>query len=163
MTTLEKYAEEEIIDFDKQLDKYKSCHKTYMRILAVKLVKLGHTRTEVGKLLNYNRMTVGRWVKNYDEKGFDGLIADYSNCGSECRLTDEQLAELREIITDPNEHYDIKRVQRLIEEKYEVKYSYKQVWVITRQKLKLNYREPNLRYLEAPEDAEEQFKKKLPK
>lgn len=130
-----------------------------MRILAVKMVKMGRTRTEVGKTLNYNRMTIGRWVKNYDEKGFGGLISDYSNCGSKCRLTNEQLAELREIIIDPNEHYDIKRVHRLIEDKYGINYSYKQVWVIVKKKLKLNYRQPNLRYLEAPADADNQFKK----
>lgn len=48
-------------------------------------------------------------------------------------------------------------------DKYGVDYSYKQVWVITREKLNLNYRKPYLKFNEAPEDAEEQLEKKLQK
>lgn len=163
MIDLKKYEEEEMKEFDNQLNKYKHHHKMYIRILAVKMVKSGQTRTEVAKIIDYNRHTVGRWVKLYDEQGFEGLEPDYSNCGAECRLTDEQLNELREEITDPKENYDIKQVQALIKKKYGVEYTYKQTWVIVRKKFKHNYRKPNLRYYEAPEDAEEQFKKKRQK
>ena len=131
----------------------------YKRILAVKMVKSGETRIKAGEYLNVNRQTVGRWVRLYDESGFEGLEPYYSNCGAEYRLTNEQLAEIREIITDPKEHYDIKRTRKLIRDKYNVDYSYKQIWIIVREKLNLNYRKPYLRFNEAPEDAKEQFKK----
>ena len=162
MKTLNEYDEEELKELDEKLNQYSHDYKMYQRILAVKMVTLGRTRIEVANFLNVNRQTVGRWVKLYNENGIEGLEPDYSNCGQKCRLTDEQLIELKEIITDPNEHYDIKRTMKLIEDRYGVIYSYKQTWEIITKKLDLNYRKPYIRYHEAPEDAEEQFKKNIP-
>ena len=59
-------------------------------------------------------------VKNYDKMGSDGLKADYSNCGAESRLTDKQLKELFEILTDPDEHYTLRDARNLIKEKYSI-------------------------------------------
>lgn len=157
------YEKEELKEFDKQLKIYSNHHKMYTRILAVKMVKQGETRTRVAEFLNINRQTVGRWVKQYDEYGFEGLKPDYSNCGAECRLTNEQLGEIYEIITNPKEHYDIKRTRKLIKDKYNIDYSYKQVWVIVRKKLNLNYRKPYIKFNESPENADEDLKKKLQK
>ena len=52
--------------------------------------------------------------------GSDGLKADYSNCGAESRLTDKQLKELFEILTDPDEHYTLRDARNLIKEKYSI-------------------------------------------
>ena len=156
---LEDLEKMELEEFDKQLKKYSSQHKMYIRILAVKMVKLGETRTNVAKFINVNRQTVGRWVRKYDESGFEGLKPDYSNCGSKCLLTDEEILEIQKIVTNPKKHYDIKRTRKLIRDKYGIDYSYKQVWVLTRDKLNLNYRKPYLKFQESPEDAEEQLKK----
>ena len=156
---LEDYELEEIREIDEHLKKYSHDHKMYVRCLAVKMVILGETRKKVGEFLNVDRQTVGRWYKQYNEHGFEGLEPDYSNCGVKCRLTDEQIEEIRQRTTNPEEHYDIKRTRKLINDKYGIKYTYKQVWIISRDKLNLNYRKPYLKYNESPEDAEEQFKK----
>ena len=100
-------------------------------------------------------------VNNYDEEGLDGLKVDYSNCGAESRLTNEQLAILFEILTDPNEHYTIRDARNIIKDKFGVEYSIKQVWVITRKKLGLNYRKPFIVYDSAPDNADEIFKKNI--
>ena len=47
----------------------------------------------------------------------------------------------------------------LIEEKCGITYSEKQVWVITRQKLNLNYGKPFTQYNTRPENPEEDLKK----
>ena len=83
----------------------------------------------------------------------------YKNCGSKCRLNNEQLLELSKILTDQNESYTLKDAQKIIQEQFGVSYSPKQVWVITREKLGLNYRKPFITYKEAPENAEELLKK----
>ena len=151
---------DEIKELTNQLKEYKHHHKMYIRILAVRMVKIGESRTKTGEYLHINRQTVGKWVKNYEEKGIDGLDPDYSNCGVKSRLNDEQLAELYEILTDPESHYTIKQARKLIKDKYNVEYSIKQVWVITRLKFGLNYRKPFIRYHEEPPEAKEDFKKK---
>ena len=40
--------------------------------------------------------------------GSDGLFSNYSNCGRKSYLTDQQLKELKEIITDNDEKYNLK-------------------------------------------------------
>lgn len=102
---------------------------------------------------------MGAWVKNYDKHGIDGLKADYSKCGAESRITNAQLKELFEILTDPQEKYTLRDARNIIKEKFGIKYTPKQVGVITRKKLGLNYRKPYLVYNDAPENADELFKK----
>ena len=153
--------EDEIKELTKHLEDYKHHYKMYIRILAVRMVKLGESRTKVGEYLHINRQTVGKWVRIYEKEGIDGLDPDYSNCGVKSKLTDNQLEELYEILSDPDSHYTIKEARKLIKDKYEVDYSVKQVWVITRLKFGLNYRKPFIRYNEEPPEAREDFKKKL--
>ena len=111
----------------------------FIRLSVVKLVKEGMSRGEAADTFNVHRKSAENWVKIYDKKGLSGLIPDYSNCGVESKLSDEQLEELKNIILDPQKDYDINMVRELIREKYNVNYSYKQTWITVRQKLSLNY------------------------
>ena len=162
MGNIDKLEEKEIEELNKYLKEYRQSHNIYMRLLAVRMVKLGETRTMVGKFIHKDRKTIGNWVKAYDEYGIEGLIPDYSNCGTKSKLTNEQLIELKIILSNPDKHYTIIGAKELIEERFGVTYSYKQVWEITRKKLGLNYCKPFLIYNEAPADAEEILLKKRP-
>ena len=142
METIDKLEKEEIKLLEKYLKEYRQAYNIYIRILAVRMVKLGQSRTAVGEYLHKDRKTVGKWVNDYDEQGIDGLIPDYSKCGTKSKLTNEQLLELKNALTDPNESYTIKDAKKLIEHEFEVIYSYKQVWEIVRKRLGLNYRKP---------------------
>lgn len=162
MKTVDKLEEKEIEELNKYLKEYRQAHNIYVRLLAVRMVKLGETRTMVGEFTHKDRKTIGNWVKAYDEYGIEGLIPDYSNCGTKSKLTNEQLIELKIILSDPDKHYTIIGAKELIEERFGVTYSYKQVWEITRKKLGLHYCKPFLIYNEAPADAEEILLKKRP-
>ena len=160
MGSIDKLEENEIVELEKYLKEYRQAHNIYMRIFAVRMVKLGETRTTVGKYIHKDRKTIGKWIKAYDEYGIEGLIPDYSSCGTKSKLTDEQLSELKILLSNPDKHYTIMAAKELIEDKFEVKYSYKQVWEITRKKLGFNYCKPFLIYNEAPADAEDILLKK---
>jgi transposase len=160
MESIDKLEENEIAELENYLKEYKHAHNIYIRILAVRMVKLGQTRTAVGKYIHKDRKTVGKWIKDYDEYGIEGLIPDYSSCGTKSKLTDEQLSELKILLSNPDKHYTIIGAKELIEDKFEVTYSYKQVWEITRKKLGFNYCKPFLIYNEAPADAEDILLKK---
>ena len=134
MKTLDKLEKDEIKLLEMYLKEYRQAHNIYMRILAVRMVKLGQSRTAVGEYLHKDRKTVGKWVNSYDEQGIEGLIPDYSKCGTKSKLTDEQLLELKNALTDPNESYTIKDAKKLIELEFEVTYSDKQVWEIIQKK-----------------------------
>ena len=155
MNPIDKLEEKEIEELEKYLKEYRQAHNIYMRLLAVRMVKLGETRTLVGEFIHKDRKTVGNWVRDYDKYGIEGLIPDYSNCGTKSKLSNKQLIELKILLSDPEKHYTIIGAKELIEERFKVKYSYKQVWEITRKKLGFNYCKPFLIYNEAPADAED--------
>ena len=155
MSINESPNQQEIIDLKKELKKYQKEYKLYQRILAVLMVKSGETRKKVAEYVDVHRNTVGAWVKNYDKNGIEGLKSDYTRCGAESRLTDEQLKELFEILTNSNEQYTLRDARNIIKKNYGIEYTPKQVWVITRKKLGLNYKKPYLIYDKTQENTDE--------
>ncbi len=139
---IEKHLElSEIADM---LNEYKEYYNVYRRLLVINMVANGESIAKASKNINISRK---------------GLFSNYSNCGRKSYMTDQQLKELKEIITGNEDKYNLKDVGNLIEEKYGIKYSEKQVWVITRQKLNLNYGKPFTQYNTRPENPEEDLKK----
>ena len=108
MATKDKLDEKEIEELNECIAKYGSSHRMYIKLIAVKYVKTGKTRTEVSEILHVNRRTVGNWVKSYEEEGIAGSIPKYENYGLKCRLSNEQLLKLQEILTNPEESYSLK-------------------------------------------------------
>ena len=160
MSINDSLEEKEINELKKELKKHQKEYKLYQRIQAVLMVKSGESRKQAAEYIGVHRNTVGTWVTKYNKEGLDGLKVDYSNCGAESRLTNQQLSKLFEILTDPNEHYTIRDARNIIKKEFDVEYSNKQVWVITRKKLGLNYRKPYIVYESSPDNADEIFKKK---
>ena len=130
----------ELKEIDRLLDKYKYFYNMYRRLLVIKNVKDGMSRGDDANVVNVHRKTAENWVKLYNKNGLDGLEPDYSNCGLDCRLSDYQLEELRNLIVQSPGKYNVESIRLLIIKKYNVEYSYKQVWYILRRKLKLNYK-----------------------
>ena len=159
MITTDKLDEKDIKELDDCIAKHRPSHRIYIKLIAVRDVKLGKTRTEVAENLRVNRRTVGNWVKLYDEDGIGGSMPKYENCGSKCRLSNEQLLKLKEELTNPQKSYSLKDAKKFIKDEFDVEYSLKQVWVITREKLGLNYRKPFIKYNARTEEDMELFKK----
>ena len=93
---------------------------------------------EAAEAFNVHRKSAENWVKIYNEKGISGLEPDYSKCGADSKLSNEQLEELKNILINSKKDYNVSSVNKLIEEKFGIKYSYKQTWVIVNKKLELN-------------------------
>ena len=121
------------------MDEYKKSDiDMYTKLLLINIVSQGESIARASKLVNKSRKTGERWVNNYNEKGLEGLQTKYQNCGRKSKLTEKQLAELKEIISSDEDSYSVEDVQKLIKERYGIDYSYKTVWRIVRKKLGLN-------------------------
>ncbi len=131
---------------DDLLKEHKGSYNIYRRVLLIKMVKNGDTIKNASKIINVDRKTGERWVKEYNEKGIDGLLPNYSNCGLKSELDDDKLKILEEIITNDDKGYTIEDVRQLIYELFGIKFSYSNVWFITRKKLGLNYGKPFIHY-----------------
>jgi len=141
------------------LKEHKDSYNIYRRVLLIKMVKKGETIKKASEIVAVSRKTGERWVKEYNEKGIDGLLPDYSNCGLESELTDEMLEILYYYITHSDEGYTIKDVQELIYGLFKIKFSYNHTWFIARKKLGLNYGKPFIKYNARTEEDVKLFKK----
>lgn len=131
-------------EMNELLKEYRDSYEIYRHLLLIRMVFKGETISKASDNLNISRKTGERWVKDYNESGLDGLTSKYSNCGRKSLLTDDQKQYLKEKITGNEEVYDLKKVKKLIKDEFGIEYSDKQVWVITREKLNLNYGKTNV-------------------
>lgn len=149
----------ELSEIEALMREHRESYEIYRRLLLIRMVTKGQSISKASENLNISRKTGERWIKKYNEKGVDGLFSDYSNCGRKSYLSNEQLEELRQIIIGNEENFNLKDVKNLIEEKYGIQYSEKQIWVITRKKLGLNYGKPFIEYNTRPENPKDDLKK----
>ena len=149
----------ELDEIKEVMKEYKDSYNMYRKLLVISMVYQGETISQASNYVHASRKSGERWVKNYNENGLEGLYSNYHNCGRKPKLTNEQLIELKEIITSNEESYTINDVQKLIKELYSVNHDYKTVWTIVRKKLGLNYGKPFIKYSSRPKDAEEHLKK----
>ena len=152
----EHLSNEELNDL---LKEHKDSYNIYRRVLLIKMVKNGDTIKKSAEIIGVSRKTGERWVKEYNEKGIDGLLPDYSNCGLNSELTDEMLEILHYYIVNSDEGYTIKDVQNLIYSLFKINFSYNHTWFIARKKLGFNYGKPFIKYNARTEEDLKLFKK----
>ena len=162
MSTGRKYHIEEHLSEDKLnelLKEYKQYYIVYRRLLFINMLYKDYSIKEASEILGINSATGGRWLNSYNDKGFEGLFSNYSNCGRKSELTEEEMEKLNQYILDSEDNLTLKMIRKWINDEFNVLYSEKQVWVIVRQKLGFNYGKPFIKYSKKPKDAEKQLKK----
>ena len=90
LITLSKTEREKLVNLHREMDH----KKTADRIKAIILLDLGYERSEIEKILLIDRDTINKQVNKYKSGGVEKLIRDNYK-PNVCRLSDEQLAELR--------------------------------------------------------------------
>ena len=150
------YSDEKFNNLFKQ---YRNDAIVYNRLVFIRSIKNGNTIKDTARILDIDRRTGSEWLKNYNEKGVNGLIPHFNERGRKCLLTDEKLKELEREVVEKRSIRSIKDAQKYISSKFSIDYSYKQVWEIMRVKLDFNYGKPFLKYKERPENYKEELKK----
>ena len=148
----------QINDINELIRECKTQIRFLKRLIFIKLLMQDSTILEAAEFVGYTERTGYNWLKLYNQDGLDGLIPNFGG-GRPSFLSDEQLKELHEILKDRNSNFTIEDTRILIYEKFGVEYSYKQVWEITRKKLKLNYGKPSPKSHDRPENRKELLKK----
>jgi transposase len=136
----------------------------FLRLRAVILALGGRSAPEIAQALGAGRRTVQEWVKRYNAEGLDGLV-DRPGRGRPCRLTEPQLARLRDRIDAgpaPEDGACTLRgpeVRALLEREFGVAYSPAAVYFLLH---RLGYEplDPRPRHIKADPAAQEEFKKK---
>lgn len=112
---------------EEQVTQLKHAHKQTRdkrladRIKAILYLHYGLSYPEIAKLLLFDEVTIRRYVKQFKEKGIDGLL-EYRYTGGKSRLTKEQETELKEYLKD-NTKRTAKEVVAYIETIYHVRFT----------------------------------------
>ena len=137
------------------------------RLLSLAAVRDGMSRADAARIGGMDRQTLRDWVHRFNDEGPNGLI-DRQAPGQPRWLTDEQMAELAEIVeTGPDPEQDgvvrWRRVdlQKVIAERFGVEYSER---AISRLLAELGFSHISARPRHPAQDAEaiEAFKKTSP-
>ena len=139
MNTSDNLNFDDLEEINRLLKEYNPFYNMYRKLLVIKNVKEGMNRGEAAEVVNVHRKTAENWVKLYNKKRLSGLEPNYSNCGLNCRLSNQQLSELKNLVLENPGKYTVENIRILIMKRYNIKYSNKQTWYIVRRKLGLNY------------------------
>ena len=121
---------------DEEISNYVAYHRYYQRLIAVKIVSEGNTIIDAANILGKSYQTVHRWIKTCESEGLEGLKPSFGG-GRPSKLTYDQLIELDKII-EKTPNMSMKDVHLLVNEKFNVNYSLKQIGKIVK-KLGYNY------------------------
>jgi transposase len=91
------------------------------RIKAVLYLHYGLSYTEIAKLLLFDEVTIRRYLKQFQQRGIDGLL-EYRYTGGKSRLTCTQEAELKEYFKEQTPQTALAAVKH-IKNEYSVSYS----------------------------------------
>ena len=139
-------------------DKYKkeTNPRVKERLLALIHITEGQSAVYTSQAIKHSKRSITRWVKTYNEKGYEGLIPKFTG-GPKPTLTanvwNEILAEI------DNKGLTIKDVAVYIKNSRGVTYKYNTLWKILRKKYHVKYGKPYKVNTKRPHDAEAILKK----
>lgn len=126
------------------------------RLLAVLHLYEGKTVKEVSKVVKRSVRSIERWVKIWNERGYDGLIPHFTG-GPKPKLPESEWDKVVKEIE--NRGMSLKDVAVYVKTTRGVNYSYKGVWEVLRRKRHIPYSKPYKVNRKRPENAEEILKR----
>ncbi len=104
------------------------------RLLTILELYEGKNKNEVKKVVRRGISTIKRWLKDWNDGGYDGLMPQF-NGGPKSRMSESEWDKIIKEI----EHKDmtLKDVKDYIKTNKGVEYSYKMVWYVMRKKKKM--------------------------
>lgn len=135
---------------DEEIAKYVAYHRYYQRLIAIRIISEGYNIADAARIIGKSYQTDHRWAKTCENEGLEGLKPSFGG-GRPSKLTYNQLIELDKII-EKTPNISMKDVHLLVNEKFNVNYSLKQIGIIVK-KLGYNYSKTYPQFSKSPKDA----------
>jgi transposase len=136
------------------------------KLHAILLVTQGFTCPEVSKMMGDSVRSIQNWVKLFDKRGFSGIV-EKKRPGRPSRLTDEQMAIIKDAITRSPREFDIqaniwdgKTLSWFILNQFDIILEVRQCQRLFR-KLGFTYRKPRPLIAGTDEETKNDFKKTI--
>ena len=128
------------------------------RLLAMLHLYDGKSITDTASMIRRDHRSVERWLKGWNEQGYEGLIPHFDG-GPNPRM---QQSEWEKVVKEiEGKGLTIRDVKVYVKNTRGIEYSYYGVWKMLRRKIKVRYGKPYSRNRKRPENAEEILKKGL--
>lgn len=142
-------------DLERQIKTLEKDTRVLKTLYFVRYRYEGKSVEEAARLVGTSKNNAYIWQERWNESGYEGIKPRFAG-GKPSKLTDEQKLDLKEKLSSGS--FTTEDVRELIQTKYGVEYTSKQVRIIMR-KMGLNYAKPFQHDYRRPMDAEEQLKK----
>jgi len=159
MVKTEMYPIEKKMSMDELNKRIKSLEKNVKVLKRLYFVRYRYSGDSVevaSRKVGVTKMIGYTWQQRWNKDGYVGLIPRYGG-GRPSKLMEEQKKELKLLLKERDD-WNTNEVRNLINEKFGVKYSLKQVRIILR-KFGMKYGKPYPRDYRRPDNAEELLKK----
>jgi len=126
------------------------------RLHAILLLYEGRKTEEVARIVKRARSTLEEWIGSWNERGYDGLVPNFTG-GPKPKIADGEWDRVVKEIE--NRSMTIRDVVVYVKDTRGVEYAYKTVWKILRKEKKVRYGKPYKMNMKRPVDAEGILKK----
>lgn len=124
----------------------KSSHtvKKQNRLQALYLIvsKQAKSRSQVSKMLGFNRNTISDWFGLYETGGIEKLLDIYKASGAKPQITMAAIAEISRLLQTEKGFRTYKEIHQLVVQKHGIKVSYRAVHNVVRYKLAAKLKVP---------------------
>jgi len=146
------------VNLDELRGRYRSEKNTRVkeRLLAILHLYEGKTVNEVSTIVERSVRSIERWLKEWNEKGYDGLIPRFTG-GPKPKLADSEWDKIVKEIEGKG--MTLKDVAVYVKDTRGVHYEYKGVWEVLRRKRRVPYGKVYKMNRKRPEDVAEEILK----
>lgn len=100
------------------------------------------------------------WIRNWNSKGYDGLLEEDARSGRPSRLDDIDIFHLKQLLKEKS-CWTLPEISELVQTTFEVSYSPAQLARILKQRVKMHFAKPFPHDYRRPNDAEDILKQRL--
>ena len=147
---------ETLEDLNKRIKKEEKSVRVLERLYFVRFIYKGDTIKEACEKVNISVPTGYSWLDYWNERGYDGLVPNFSG-GPKPKLGDAEREDLKRMVAE-KDAWTLREVRELIKQEFNVEYSEMQVWRILTS-WNMHHAKPYILDKKRPEDAETILKK----
>lgn len=135
-----KETEEEI----REMLKSEQQVKRQNRLQALYLIVRGQakSRSQVSKMLGFNRNTISEWIRLYEAGGLEKLLEIYKPGGAKPKITAEVIEEISRVLKTEKGFRTYKEIHQLVVKKHNIEVGYRAVHNVVRYKLEAKLKSP---------------------
>jgi putative transposase len=115
-------------DLNKRIKKEEKSVRVLERLYFIRFIYKGDTIKEACEKVNISEPTGYSWLDYWNERGYDGLVPNFSG-GPKPKLGDDERDYLKRMIFE-KDAWTLREVRELIKQEFNVEYSEMQVWRI---------------------------------